>query len=311
MPLSKNAKNAKQVGGSHLRSKTRTPEEELARRIVPKLASRAYHLPGYNLRRDWTQYLLNNHPLLGICCHHRLHPLKMRQRLIVLLGSFSFGVAITNVIFLWFLGTGRDDEREVFAVDLSARESDSRSYSVTSGLLALLTVGSGSHAVFDRFVWTLSACGCCRAGGRFERSCFRGCCKSLAFYLAVFVVTLVVALATCVVIIRASVEEGQTNVPFIQNENGTKMTLEEMLDFDEIFDEFEVQDYSFIRGYALEFVVSLFVYYPLVETVLFSGVLGCGRIPFLGGRPYAMKQEAQKRSDARSICPDICPSQHL
>mmetsp|Transcript_4110 Transcript_4110/g.8710 ORF Transcript_4110/g.8710 Transcript_4110/m.8710 type:complete len:213 (+) Transcript_4110:177-815(+) len=99
--------------------------------------------------------------------------------------------------------------------------------------------------------------------------------------------------------------------PFIQNENGTKMTLEEMLDFDEIFDEFEVQDYSFIRGYALEFVVSLFVYYPLVETVLFSGVLGCGRIPFLGGRPYAMKQEAQKRSDARSICPDICPSQHL
>ena len=50
------------VNEIYRRSKARTPEEELARRIVPKLAARSYHLPGYNLRQDWLQYMLNNHP---------------------------------------------------------------------------------------------------------------------------------------------------------------------------------------------------------------------------------------------------------
>lgn len=289
------------VNEIYRRSKARTPEEELARRIVPKLAARSYHLPGYNLRQDWLQYMLNNHPLLGVCCHHRLHPLKMKQRFIMLLGSFAFGVAITNAIFLWFVGSGRDDKQEVFAVNLSTQQSTSESLSVTSGLLVLVTVGSGFNAIFDRCVWTLSACACCRAGGRFES---RGCCKDLGRYLAIFIVIAMVALATCIAVVRASMDEGQSTVPLMQNRtwNSTKQELAQILDFDE----FDMQDYSFqfLKGYSLEFVVSLFIYYPLFETVLFSGILGCYRIPIFGGRPYSLRQEAKThKSGASSVCP--------
>eukprot|EP00984_Skeletonema_dohrnii_P027860 scaffold17549_cov67-Skeletonema_dohrnii-CCMP3373.AAC.1 len=52
----------------------------LERTLVPKFAARAYHLPGNSVCADWLQYMLNNHPVIGICCHHRLHPLKTRQR---------------------------------------------------------------------------------------------------------------------------------------------------------------------------------------------------------------------------------------
>lgn len=224
----------------------------------------------------------------------------MRQRLVILLGSFAFGVAITNAIFLWFLSSGRDDEEQVFAVNLSTstQQSNSQSYAMTSGLLMLVTVGSGSHAVFDRFVWNLLACSCCRAGGRFESQSL-GFCRDLGKYLAIVMVIAVLALATCIVIIRASVEEGQSSVPLFQNQNRTKEDFAQILDFNE----FDMQDYSFLRGYAVEFAVSLFVYYPLIETVLFSGILGCFYLPVLGGRPGQMKREAKTQSEVRTVCP--------
>jgi hypothetical protein len=43
----------------------------------------------------------------------------------------------------------------------------------------------------------------------------------------------------------------------------------------------------------VELVLALFVYYPLVGTILFSGVVVCGKIPVLGGRPYEVT--VQKR----------------
>jgi hypothetical protein len=42
--------------------------------------------------------------------------------------------------------------------------------------------------------------------------------------------------------------------------------------------------YAFLVGYAVELTIALFLYYPLTSTMFFSGVLGCGRIPILGGR---------------------------
>lgn len=280
----------------HSRSNSPTPEEELARQIVPKLAARSYHLPGYNIAQDWMQYMLNNHPLLGVCCRHRLHPIKTRQRIIILLGSFAYGVAITNAIYLWFLGSGRDDKEEVFSVNMSLNNSSSQTVSLTSGLIVLVTVGSGSHSMFDRFIWTLAACSCCRSGGVFES---RGCLRDFGYYLVILLVTAVLALASCVVVIRASMEEGETTVPLFQNR--TREDFADLLDFDE----FAMEDYSFLRGYALEFAVSLFVYYPLFETILFSGILGCCGVPILGGRPYAMKKEAKAvmKSRSRSATP--------
>lgn len=292
---------AQMVNEIHRRSKKPTSEQELERILVPKFAGRAYHLPGNNVRQDWVQYMLNNHPLFGIFCHHRLHPIKTRQRLIILLGSFAFGVAITNAIYLWFVGSGRDDQQEVFTLKLLSTDShneersDSPSYSVKSGVLVLLTVGSGSHALFDRFVWSLTACACCNAGGRFENCCF----KNFGFYAVTLIVLAVLACASCVVVVRASMEEGDSTIPLLQNR--TKEAWGDVLDFS--LHEIDVQDVSFLKGYALEFVTSLFLYYPLFETMFFSGILGCYRVPILGGRPYSMRQEAKQMQSESLACP--------
>jgi len=292
----------KRVSKIYRRSTTPTPEEELARKLVPKLAGRSYHLPGYTYRQDWLQYMLNNHPLLGMCCHHKLHPLKKRQRLVILLGSFAFGVAVTNLIYLWFLGSGRDHKQNVFEVNFSMQQNNSQGFHVSSGFLMLVTVGSGSNTLFDHFVWSVSACKCCRSGGCFES---RGRCPNLGSYFVTFVVVFVVAFATCIAVLRASTDEESESVPLFQNRtdwNKTKEDLEEILDFNE----FSMEDYSFLKGYALEFGVSLFFWWPVFETILFTGVLGCFFFPVVGGRPYAIRQEekANKKSAvSRSVCP--------
>ena len=273
----------------------------IERSLVPRFASRACHLPGNGIRADWLQYMLNNHPVIGICCHHRLHPLKKRQRFIILLGSFAFGVAITNACYLWFVSTGRDSKQELFSIDLGNTQKSAH-YSVTTGLVMLVTVGSGLHTLFDRFVWSVSACACCRAGGTFEsdsvNSPRRGRCQDVGSYVVVFLVALVVAAATLIVVVRAKMDyEGQTSIPYIQDKNST---------LSEIFDvnDFELEDFSFLKAYCIEFAVSLFLYYPFLETVLFSGILGCYRLPVLGGRPYEIKKEMKKScgtSSARRV----------
>ena len=48
---------------------------------------------------------------------------------------------------------------------------------------------------------------------------------------------------------------------------------------------------SLLLLYTIEVVVSLFIYNPLMKLIMFSGVLGCFRIPILGGRPYEIRQE--------------------
>jgi hypothetical protein len=268
------------------------------RSLVPKFATRAYHLPGNDVCADWLQYMLNNHPVVGICCHHRLHPLKTRQRFIILIGSFAFGVAVTNVIYLWFISTGKDTKQEIFSIDLNTKES--AHYSVTAGLVMLVTVGSGLHTIFDRFVWSLSACRCCRAGGTFESSSVnsskRGRCQEYGSYLVIFCVVLVIAAATLVVLIRAKMDgEETTLIPYIQDSNTT------LTDIVQSVKDFELEDFSFLKAYCLEFAVSLFLYYPLLDTVLFTGVLGCYRVPLLGGRPYEVRKEEMKRSASSRV----------
>ena len=50
-------------------------------------------------------------------------------------------------------------------------------------------------------------------------------------------------------------------------------------------------DLSFLNSYLIEVFFALFVYSIIVQTVLFSGVLGCGRLMFCGGRPRALRNE--------------------
>jgi hypothetical protein len=53
-------------------------------------------------------------------------------------------------------------------------------------------------------------------------------------------------------------------------------------------------EFQFLTGYLVETVLAFFVYYPLGGTLVFSGILGCGCIPFLGGRPSEVAAEERK-----------------
>ena len=288
------------VQAIHRRSKKLTEGEEYERMVVPKLASRSYHLPGNGFWSDYSQYIRNNHPAWGICCHSRLHPLKFKQRLVMLLASFAFGISITNIIYLWFHNKGLSDEEAVFSINYATRGSESQTYTVTNGLVALVTVGSATNAVFDRTIWSLSACGCCRPGGSFEHTSGRHCCADLGKQIVIFITVAIVSLSTLVVAIRASLDEGYSEeIPWIEDKNVTASEIKSMLNWTK----YKPDDYSFLRGYALEWAFSLLVYYPMFETLLFSGVLGCGSIPVLGGRPYEMKKEEKAQLKMQSSCP--------
>jgi len=272
---------------SHHCSLKRSPTEELAHQITAKLASQAYHLPGNDWKQDLAQYLLNHHLLFGMFCHHPLHPLKLGQRMLLLLGSFSYGVTITNAISLYFLILGTSDEEEVFVVNLAmslpGQQSNPHTFPVTMGILLLLTVGSGSHALFDHVV----------------RNLHKGCYLLLFLALAV-----TIALSSCTLVVSASTG----GWPSCDQCN------EEVLELNEIFN--NRSPLSFLTAYVLEFVTASLIYCPILETVLFSGIFGCcGRVPVIGGRPYEMRREPNNmQPDESSECSSQneqseCPSQ--
>jgi hypothetical protein len=56
-------------------------------------------------------------------------------------------------------------------------------------------------------------------------------------------------------------------------------------------DEIEVSDFRYMYGCLLELAISLFIYTPMMQLILFSGILGCGILPVFGGRFYTMRNE--------------------
>ena len=78
-------------------------EDSETNQLVQALATQKFHLPGNSWCQDWFQFFANNHPVFGICCHHRLHPIKFVTRVVALIGIITFGLAITNVCYVFFL----------------------------------------------------------------------------------------------------------------------------------------------------------------------------------------------------------------
>ena len=62
--------------------------------------------------------------------------------------------------------------------------------------------------------------------------------------------------------------------------------------------------FSFLVGYAIELVVALFIFYFFTSTVFFSGILGCGRLPILGGRPYELWREKKRNNNTNAADED-------
>ena len=275
--------------------------------LIPALALRSYHLPGYGYCDDWLQYFQNNHPLISLVCHHRLHPIKFPMRLVFLIGSIVFGLTLTNISWLWFFYSGTDQDEPAVTIyygggsDGAMSNStvltggdDENAIEITQGMLFLWTIGAALHALFDNTIWYITACVCCIKSRQHHRF------KCWGSYCVILTVLVVTAIATLAVLLRVTLEQQQQ-----QQEEETTVEEEalgvEGVDDDAVQIRFQdASSYSFLLSYSAEMVLALLVYYPIVGTILFSGILGCGKLPILGGRPYeVMLEEKSKQRQQR------------
>lgn len=278
--------------------------EELAERdaVVPPLLMRAYHLPNYNWMQDWVQYMTNNHPITGICWHHRFHPVKRTVRIFSLIGSVLFGLAITNIIYLAFVFSAADYDKQYMEVSTNATltgqadiDGNVSALSVTNGNIALWTIGAALHATYDNVIWALAACACCAPSGDrevTERKMARY--RSTGVFLVMFSVVVVTALCTFAVALRNALDSDDVDAEQVEN-YGLK---------DENVDIWQVNganDFEFLIAYLVELGLNYLVYYPVIGTILFSGILTCGRYQVTGGRPYELKEEAAAKEEGDEV----------
>jgi hypothetical protein len=358
----------------------RPSQEE--KEMILALINQDYHLPGNSYLADLYQYMTNNHPLFGICCHSRIHPIQTKMRIVALLGSILFGLVISNLFVLLILDN-ETYQRQVFYFSTNSSSSSSNLYdyypghystdngnesdttipthssvfgwsddrmggdggagiqngtttnvtnttvpttttmasnnhtvvelSVTSGMLLLWTVGGGFHAIFDMMFWYMVACNCCPFSKRF---------KKLGAIVGLTFVVLMAAVASFFLVLRASIElqhEQQQQLLLLGgndgddyfNDNETKAlrlpsssshTLGDsagLVDDDIQWNEqvISIELLDFVLAYLIEFTMAVLVYYPLASLILFTGILGLGRLPILGGWPRDMWLERQRQSN--------------
>lgn len=211
-----------------------------------------------------------------------LHPLKVQERLVILFGSIAIGLTISNLTYLYFIHNEYGANDELFT--LNARHSKYTGIpeiTVTKVMITLWTLGSFLHTVFDLSLWHMKACTICRYGGLVDEKLMR-----MGRVVGLFIVMIVMGVGGYAVLLRATLE--------YTGEGSVSEEVEESIQNNEVY-QIGVEDkrsFRFLLGYLVEFVLALFVYYPVTVTIIFSGVLGCnGRIPILGGRPREMKKE--------------------
>ena len=276
-------------------------EEEATNRLKRRLAARAYHFPGNTWVEDWIQYLSNTHTVLGLFFHHPLHPMGFQERLVILFGSIAIGLTISNFTYLYFIRNDIDVDEEVF--NINSRHTDYTGIpvvSITKLMITLWTLGSFIHTVFDLGLWHMKACTLCRyVNGRLDDQLVRW-----GRVVGLFIVMIAMGAGGYAVLLRASIE--------YKGEGSVANEVEESIMSNELYQvEFEdKRSFRFLLGYLVEFVLALFVYYPIAVTILFSGILGCGgRVPVLGGRPREVKRE--RRYEMRKRQPKILKAINL
>jgi len=214
---------------------------------------------------------------------------------VALLGSVIFGLAMTNLFYLFFLLNPSFDQ-----VILVVQAFDDE-WQLSTGMLLLWTVGGSVHAGYNLVMWHIAACVCCRVGGCLESV---ACCPSLGKQLIRVFLLISIAFGAMVVLLRVgiahnsddgSTENGSQELETPQDDDGgaTIHGINIVDEFD--FEVGEAQEFNFLVGYLVEMVLALFIYYPLGGTILFSGCLGCGCIPVLGGRPVEVAAEERHR----------------
>ena len=260
--------------------------EAQRRRFVRRLAARAYHFPGNSWFEDWVQYTKNTHLVFGIFFHHPLHPVTGKERCIILLGSVAVGLLMSNLIYLWFV------EADFGMHDPVLTLGPGGNIAITKLMVTLWTLGSFVHTIFDLSIWHIKACTLCRLFGGHVSDRAVKCGRSTGVTIVLFTL----AFATYLVLLRAS-EDFKA-----MNGNDSTDTGDDTDDsfFHSVVLGGGAKYFDFLLGYFVEFILAVFVYNPLILTIVFTGILGCdGRIPILGGRPrevakeqrYAMKRQ--------------------
>lgn len=226
-------------------------------RIPYYLAKRNYHLPNNSAAQDWFMWFGNNHPLFGICFHHHMHPLRLADRIVMLVTSLLVGLGATCACVLLFAENNPSLQDEVVGVDISLVQIGitQEHFGITKEMLYLYTYGSGLHAVFDLAVWHVFACAFCQPGGPMQR------CDSIR------------KMGPKTALIACAIATGMSAGFILQRVR---------YEGDGVV---SISGLEFCVGFLIETALALFVYTPIFGTVLFSGVLGCYRIPVLGGRP--------------------------
>ena len=165
-------------------------------------------------------------------------------------------------------------------------------------MLSLYTIGSGIHCCFNLAIWHIAACACCQTGG-FLESC--ACCPSLGKHMVRFFVFCIAAFAALIIVLRVASNDRLEELgidKYYANSTAFDVRFDDELDLSIE----SIAEFDFVLNYVIQITLSLFVYYPLFGTILFSGVLSCGwNIPRLGGRPYEMRREERRKSRASRV----------
>lgn len=192
---------------------------------------------------------------------------------------------------------------------------------VSYGMAILWTVGGALHAFWDSTIWYASSCACLstaspnssinsaaaaeegRCCSKVQSSSCATTAKRLCNILVVTGVLLITAVATVAVVVRAHVEGGgEASVNSAldtfssvggsvgigdSNNANTTTTAEAGTEYVSNKD-----NYEYLLAYSIELVVAWFIWFPLLETLMFSGITSricpCG---VGGGRPAELERE--------------------
>lgn len=247
-------------------------DEEL--KMKKLFAARSAHLPGNNWCQDWAQWMQNNHPILGLCCRHRLNPVGVFPRLVILVSSISFGMIATNLVYLFYR---KNPDANDSVLDLS---TDSGEFKVTYETIMLWTLAGLLHALADLGLWHLTACACC----------FNSCLAKVGPYVAICIAAVLCAASTFAILYRASYE--------IQVNTAGDQADDEKIEW---LDVKNFEAFQFLGSYFIELIFVYILYHPMLSTLFFSGAVW-GILPCIGGRPKEIKRqqdEAKRELEAQ------------
>jgi len=264
-------------------------DESQKSELVPRLAAKKMHLPGYTWLQDFVQYQFNSHPVFGIILHHPFHPVTRLERFVIFIGTLAFGYLFSLLVYE-NSAYGSEATYEATKEELVGSLQDQLTQDqILSGELPDLPDGALSVGVvylnlffvglvqtlFVEILWKLQACSCFKPGGCFSSRMNEDnagkCC--IYFGNAIVFVTVLALVALVIVMMLARCEE----------------------DSDDIC---PLTDTTFWILYLYQ-VATVTMFDFVKQTVMFSGVISyffCDSslcMKFFGGRRAELKEEQE------------------